>query len=240
MATEAQRPYAENASAEHVEAGDPEPDTIPTASPVPKIYAPIIVDFDSLLQVNKDIVGWIYCEDTVINYPVVWGRDNYYYQERNYRGGPDPSGTIFTDAENVTDLSDSNIILYGHHMQDMTMFATLKYWLEQEYCEEHPFMWLLTPEQDYRIDLFAGYVTAADSDTYTVFQEPDDEFSEYLHGALSQSEIHTEVELDENGRYIVLSTCAYSFYMARTVLHGKLVPANSAGGIPFEEQADMP
>ena len=40
------------------------------------VYAPIEVDFAQLQKAGKDVIGWIYCEDTVINYPVVYGRDN--------------------------------------------------------------------------------------------------------------------------------------------------------------------
>ena len=37
------------------------------------------VDFDALREVNPDIVGWIYSEDTPIHYPVVQGEDNEFY-----------------------------------------------------------------------------------------------------------------------------------------------------------------
>lgn len=200
-------------------------------------YAPIEVNFEFLTEINGDVIGWIYCEDTVINYPVVHAPDNEHYLERDYRNNPDPCGTIFMDMSNTRGFNDSNVILYGHHMQDMTMFATLKYWLEQDYYDAHPVMWLLTPEQDYRIELFSGYVTSAISDTYTIFYGPRPEFDDYLQTALSQSEFRADVELDGESHYVVLSTCTYSFELARTVLHGKLVPVNSAGGVPFPETA---
>ena len=38
------------------------------------------------------------------------------------------------------------------------------------------------------------------------------------------------IELDAKSSYVMLSTCAYLFDNDRYVLHGKLVPVNSAGG----------
>ena len=94
-------------------------------------------------------------------------------------------------------------------------------------------MWLLTPEQDYKIELFSGYMTSARADTYTMIQEPGEEMDAYLEKALSQSAFQTDVKLDRESRYVLLSTCAYVFDNARAVLHGKLVPAGSAGGTPL-------
>ena len=190
--------------------------------------APITVDFRSLVSVSDNVIGWIYCEDTVINYPVVYGVDNEYYLERDYRGDYDPCGSIFSDAANIKGFVDSNVILYGHHMQDMSMFATLKYWQDQEYYEKHPVMWLLTPERNYRVELFSAYPTSAVSDTYSIFRSPGPELEQYLRSAVNNSAIRTSVELDPYAKYVVLSTCAYRDEIARTVLHGKLVPADAA------------
>ena len=198
-----------------------------------KVYAPIEVDFARLKGANGDVVGWLYCEDSVINYPVVYGRDNEYYLERNYLGNYDPSGAIFTDMRNEDGFADHNVILYGHHMQDGSMFASLKKWMDQAYYEAHPVMWLLTPEQDYRVEIFAGYLTTADSDTYSVFREGGERLEGYLNWAKRWSAFTSDVETEPDGHYIVLSTCAYSSDDARTALHGKLVPIDSAGGIPL-------
>ncbi len=199
-----------------------------------KVYAPIEVDFTKLKEAGEDVVGWIYCEGTAINYPVVYGRDNEYYLERNYLGEYDPSGSIFTDKLNEKAFADNNVILYGHHMQNGSMFASLKNWYDQEYYEEHPVMWLLTPEQDYRVELFAGYLTSADSQTYTVFHTGGEKLKAYLDWAKEWSEISSPLETPVDGHYIVLSTCAQSSKLARTALHGKLVPVDSAGGIPIK------
>ena len=209
-------------------------DEMPAVPDHDPVYAPIEVDFAELQKVNKDIIGWIYCEDTVINYPVVYGRDNEYYLERNYLGNPDSSGAIFSDRENEAGFSDANVILYGHHMADKTMFATLNNWMNEEYLEAHPVMWILTPEQDYRVEIFAGYITSSDSQTYTVIHDADEDLQSYLDWVKKWSEIHPEVETPAEGHYVVLSTCDYSFDEARSALHGRLVPVDSAGGVPID------
>lgn len=38
--------------------------------------APIIVDFEVLQTENKDIIAWLHCPDTKINYPVAQSEDN--------------------------------------------------------------------------------------------------------------------------------------------------------------------
>lgn len=188
---------------------------------------PITIDFDELKAVNEEIVGWIYCPDTVINYPVCQAADNSYYLNHTYEKKYGISGAVFLEAANASDFSDSNQILYGHHMKNKSMFATLSYWTEQSYYEAHPCMWLLTPEKTYRIDLFAGYTTDALSDTYTVFETNSGELDAYVEKAWEQSDFQADltelINPDGENKYIVMSTCEYSFENARYVLHGKLV-----------------
>ena len=194
--------------------------------------APIHVDFEHLRKVNGDVIGWIFCPDTAINYPVVHATDNEYYLDRDYRREYDPNGAIFTDADNSPGFADFNTIIYGHHMADMSMFASLEYWLDQAYYDAHPTMWLLTPEQDYRVDLFSCYSTTEDSDSYTIYYGPGTQFEYYLRRAAEESAFRCSVELEQDAHYVLLSTCAYGYDEGRTVMHGKLVPLNSSGGTP--------
>ena len=186
-----------------------------------------------------------YCEDTPINYPVVKGEDNSFYLEHSYDGKKSSSGAIFLDAANRSGFADANTILYGHHMKNGSMFACLEKWSDQAFYEEHPEMWLLTPEGDYRIVLFAGYTTSADSETYTIFTGPCGELDTYLEACVRKSDFQAEIQsyvlngeapgMDDmageapgDGRkFVVLSTCAYSFEEARYVLHGILVPVDT-------------
>lgn len=193
--------------------------------------APITVDFEALQTVNPQVVGWIYCEDTVVNYPVVQGTDDSYYLKHAYDGSASSNGSIFVEVENAPDFTDVNTVIYGHNMKNRTMFGTLEDWAQQDYYEAHPVFWLLTPERDYKIQLFSGYTTSGGSDAYMLFPEPGEELNEYLQESVEKSDFFSNVMTPEDGKYVLLSTCAYTFSNARYVLHGRLIPVDSAGGV---------
>lgn len=208
--------------------GTPAPSQEPETEPEPDAEqagpAPISVDFDKLLAECPDVQGWIYCEGTDINYPVVQGKDNNQYLRHAYTGEYAVAGSIFIEAANAPGFADSNTIIYGHHMKDGSMFHCLSDWADQAFYDGHPCMWLLTPEGDYRVDLFSGYITPAGSDAYVVFQGPSEHFDEYLDIVMDNSDFKADTTLERDARYVMLSTCDYTYKDARYVLHGKLVP----------------
>ncbi|MDO4890624.1 MAG: class B sortase [Coriobacteriaceae bacterium] len=194
--------------------------------------APKKVDFEKLQKENPDIVGWIYCEDTPIDYPVLQGKDNDQYLHTDYTGAYNIDGSIFVDCDNTPGFIDSNTIIYGHNMNSGAMFACLTNWREQSFYEEHPVVWLLTPTQDYKIVLFAGHDVHVHSSWYDIYKNPSPEFDKFLSDALAESDFKAEVgELPPRGRYVQLSTCAYLFDDGRYALHGLLVSVKSAAGV---------
>lgn len=201
---------------------------------------PVEIDFDGLLEKYPEAQGWIYCEGTTINYPVMQGEDNDKYLHRAYNGEYSAAGSIFLESANTPGFKDSNNIIYGHHMKDQSMFSALSQWASQEYYEEHPEGWLLTPEANYKIRFFSGYVTPADSETYAVYQGPSRYFDAYLQEVAGKSDFKPDpgLEFGRNDRYVVLSTCDYTYEDARYVLHGKLVlsvPSAASGAVSMEK-----
>ena len=209
----------------------------PTETPRELVLAPFEVDFEALTTLNGDVVGWIYCEDTPINYPVVHGSDNVYYLGHTYDHKQNRAGAIFVEANNRPGFVDANTIIYGHHMvEGDAMFSTLEKWKEQDYYEAHPSFYLLTPERDYRVDLLAGYLISAYSDTYQIIYNHGRDLEDYLDRTLPLSDFRAEYTLDPEANYVLLSTCAFrgEVEKPRYVLHGILVPLDSAGGKPLE------
>ena len=96
------------------------------------------------------------------------------------------------------------------------------------YYQEHPVLYLNTPTQNYRVELFAGYLTDADSSTYTVSFPDTSSFLLYCQEMKAQSNFKSDVEIQAGDRIVTLSTCAYDWYDARYVVQGKLVPLGVA------------
>lgn len=186
--------------------------------------APITVDFEKLRADNSDVVGWLYCEDTPINYPVVQSGDNDYYLHRMLDGSYSSSGTIFLDYQCARDFSYDNSILYGHNMRNGSMFHSLVEYANQEYYDAHPVLYLLTPEQNYAVKLFAGFVTDADGWAYVLQFGPEEEKAAYLERALAASSFDAAVTPETGDCLLTLSTCSYQYDNARYVVLGVLTP----------------
>ena len=187
--------------------------------------SPVNVDFDQLLKDYPDIVGWLYSPDTVINYPVCQYDDNAYYLNRLPNGNYNSGGTLFVDCLNQHNFTDPNTIIYGHHMNDGSMFAKLIDYSYQEYYDEHPVMYLNTPKYNYRIELFAGYVTSADAldTTYKISFYDDDDFTNVMNTLKGQSKFTCDVEPKPGDKILTLSTCTYEYDNARFVVQGRMV-----------------
>ena len=185
---------------------------------------PFDVDFAALQGVNPDVVGWIYIEALDgISYPVVQGTDNEEYLHTTYENNYNFAGTIFIDYENSRDFTDCNTLVYGHNMKNGSMFGRLKNFSEdQTTYEKSKYFWIFTPEKDYRYEIISAYTTGVNSDTYTLFKGPGDEFQEYLDTIKGYSEIETDdTELTIKDRIVTLSTCTGND-ATRYVVQGRL------------------
>ena len=138
----------------------PELTPSPSSEPEPTLPPTPQVDFDSLRAVNPEIVAWLSIDDTNIDYPVVQHSDNDYYLHHLFTGEWNSSGCLFMDCNNLADFSDLHTIIYGHHMDNGSMFQNLMGYKGQSFYDEHPTAQLFTPGGTYTVEFFAGYVTS--------------------------------------------------------------------------------
>lgn len=180
------------------------------------------VDFAALSQINQDIVGWLCCEGTAINYPVVQGSDNEYYLDHLFDGSENANGCLFLDSRVEPFFSSCHSIIYGHHMQSGAMFAALDNYKRQSYYDAYPTMLLITPDETYEIQLFAAYVTAPSEDAWNVSFSNDEEFQRWLDDAKARSTFSSDIEPTPEDRILTLSTCSYEFSDSRLVVLGEI------------------
>ena len=188
-----------------------------------RVEAPIQVDFEALLAENSDVVGWLYSPDTKINYPVAQTTDNDYYLDHLLNGRPNGRGTLFMDYRNEAELSHWNTVIYGHNMNNMTMFGTLTKYKKQAYFDAHPEMYFLTPEGDYLVKIVAGFVARPNDAIFNAFNPEDAEKQkDLLESWMAASTFDSGIKPTLEDRLITLSTCTYEFKNARYVLIGIL------------------
>ena len=207
-------------------------DSAEVAGPSAQIKPPIEVDFDKLKSVNEDVVGWIYVDALPdISYPIVKGKDNQTYLHQTYEKNYNFAGTIFVDYENSGDFSDCNTLVYGHNMKNGSMFGHLKKFREDDRLyKQDKYFWILTPERNYRYEIISAYTTGVNSDTYTLFKGPGEEFEKYLETIKGYSEIQTDdTDLTIKDKIVTLSTCTGN-ESTRFVVQGKRVDAEDADG----------
>lgn len=101
----------------------------------------ILPEYQEIYAENKDLVGWLEIDGTVINYPVLQSdseENSQFYLTHSFAKKKDKNGSLFMDYRNDFVDRDTNIIIYGHNMKSGAMFGTLKKYLEKGYLEKHP------------------------------------------------------------------------------------------------------
>lgn len=185
----------------------------------------ITIDFEALLARNEDVVGWIYCPDTVLNYPVAKGADNNEYLHANLDGEYLKSGTLFVDYRNGALGEDANYVIYGHSMKNGTMFRMLMKYKEQAYYDAHPVLYYLTPEANYELELFAGRTVLSDDRIYS-FDLTKEEGIALAKEYQNRSHFKNDVVISEDDVIVTLSTCSYENDDARYIVLGRLKEIN--------------
>ena len=188
--------------------------------------SPINVDFQLIRdEVNPETMGWIYCDDTPINYPVMYHQaDNIYYLNHNSNGEDTACGAIYIDCSNFPDFRDTNTIIHGHHLNDGSMFGSLGQWSDQEYFDSHKVFYLNTPDSNYKVVMFAYFETPVGSSVYQIDFSGQEEISQWVKWLQNETLIKSDYEYMTGDHFIVLSTCMYSFENARGVLCGYVIP----------------
>ena len=94
-------------------------------------------NLENIAKINSDVIGWIKIDNTKIDYPIMQNGD--YYLHRNIYKKYSSHGTPYL-AEYCNVQYSDNLIIYGHHMNDNSMFAQLEDYKKKKFYEEHKYI----------------------------------------------------------------------------------------------------
>ena len=202
------------------------------------------MDFSALRQQNPDVLGWILIPGTRVSYPVVQGTDNSYYLDHTWRGGKNSVGAIFMECRNSSDLSDFNTIIYGHRMNNRSMFGTLSQYKSRSYWQAHPYVYLTDDSGTHRYEIFAAGEVSVDSDVYRLGLRSDSSRQSFLDSCLALSALNTGVTPHTYDKVLTLSTCTGNGHATRWVVQavcpGQAPETPETPEIPQEEPTPQP
>ena len=214
---------AEAAHTASDEPSDPAPASLPVErTPLPQ-YVP-------LYEMNPDFFGWLSIEGTDIDYPVMYTPDRPdYYLERAFDGSFSYSGVPFIDEKCPAD--GNFYLIYGHHMQNKTMFGHIPKYADQSYYEEHPIIRFDTLYEQREYQVIAAFYSRVygknETDVFRYYEYTDltDEavFNKYIQQVQAAAIYDTGFGAEYGDELLALSTCNYHTADGRFVVIAKRV-----------------
>lgn len=186
-------------------------------------------NLENIAKINSDVVGWIKIENTNIDYPVMQNGD--YYLHRNIYKNYSSHGTPYL-AEYCNVQYSDNLIIYGHHMNDNSMFAQLDNYKKYSFYENHKYIKFYsyyngkTIEKTYEVVI--AFKTVAYSDkgfkyyNYTNFSDVQ-ELTDFIEKCRNLEFYNTGIDINYGDKLITLSTCEYSQKNGRIVVVAKQI-----------------
>ena len=207
----------------------------PTSEPTvpPTTAAPtepqILPEYLPFYEQNNDMVGWIEVPGTKINYPVMQTPGNKdYYLKRDFYHNWSEWGSIYArEACDINKPSD-NVVLYGHHMKDGSMFAGLDAYRRKSYWEENQYFTFDTLYERHTYQIIAVFKTSAnigEGFAYHIFNTADseEEFNQFMDEVHKLQMYKTGLTAEYGDMLLTLSTCEYTLDNGRFVVVAKRV-----------------
>lgn len=170
----------------------------------------------NLASINSDYKFWINVEGTNIDYPVVQGSDNDFYLNHDFNKNYLPAGSIFLDYRNNFE-TDSNSVIYGHHMRNSTMFGQMEKFKDKDFFENNKIISIKTDSTTYEYEIFAIGIYDADFGYNDVSFSDEEDFNNFLNKILSNA-MYSRNIVSQHDKIITLSTCSYEYDNARTAI----------------------
>lgn len=191
----------------------------------------VLPELAELYQQNSDLAGWIRIEDTNINYPVMHTPDNPdFYLKHGFDKEYSDYGCPYVQENCDVQLPSNNVIIYGHHMKNGSMFCDLEKFKSQDFWQEHKTFFFNTVTDRYEYEIVSVFKTFVYSDSPESFKyyhfvnaQTLEDFSAYIDRCKELALYDTGVSAEYGDKLITLSTCEYSRTNGRLVVVAKRI-----------------
>lgn len=176
-----------------------------------------ISKLNKIREQNSDIVGWLEIEGTSINYPVLQGNDDKYYMNHNYKKQKSKNGSIFLTSEYNWDIPSDNLLIFGHNLNNGTMFQELLKYSNEAFHKKHPIIRFTTMEDDAEYEIISVFKSRVYYKSeknvfryyYFVNANNEEEYNEFVKNAKKASLYNIDATAKYGEQLITLSTCSY-------------------------------
>ena len=188
-----------------------------------------MLKLEELQKNNSDIVAWIEIEGTEINYPVLQGKDNSYYMTHDYQKKYSSNGSVFLDKDYSWDIPSTNLLIYGHNMNNNTMFQDLLSYQKESFYKEHPNIRFTTKNEDVYFEIIAVFKSRVYYKSeqnvfryyYFVNDKGEKDYNDFVLNAKRASLYDTGKTAYYRNILMTLSTCSYYTEDGRFVVVAK-------------------
>ena len=180
---------------------------------------------------NQEFVGYLSADGVNLNLPVVQAKDDKKYLEKNFKLQSTKYGCPFVTHLNNIEPLDRNTVIFGHHMNNGTIFGALDKYKTIDGFKKAPVITFNTLYKDYSWKVIAAIVTNAytKDDNGYIFRyyftelSTEENFSSYLNALSERSLYDTGIDVLPTDKLLTLSTCSHEFTDARFVVIARLV-----------------
>lgn len=171
--------------------------------------------YEALHSENPDMAGWIRIDGTVIDYPVMHTpEDPEFYLYRDFQKAESAYGMIFIDGECRLDGTSPNLLIYGHHMRNGSMFAGIQDYDSRDFWQEHPLIQFDTLTESGCYQVIGAFKRPAgeldESFKKMLLAETEEDYNRLLSYIKQWNFYDTELQASWPEPLITLTTCEYT------------------------------
>lgn len=174
-----------------------------------------IAQVQALAAKNPEAIGWLRIDGTNLNNVVMYAPGTpEKYLHMDFYGKWSYRGTLYV-AENCDVRTADNILIYGHHMKDGSMFGSLISYKDAAFRAAHRIVQFDTLYASHSYEVVAAIETEIPAEGSDAFRYYDcvgtdaQQFAQYLAFIEQNRCYDTGITIQPGDRLLTLSTCAY-------------------------------